>query len=513
MPPPRTTSPIGYQWLADHFKVDPMPHFVESFVSQPGKRITEELSSGRRRELYPQGQIRLETVFDHLEFALKKEGLHLELLRLILPRLPVHEVTSHVRQTPTGKNARRIAYLYEAFSARTLPLPDMTTGNYVDLADPEIYFTPWASKAPRWRINENLLGTLGFSPMLRRTPALHPARDQQLHDRCSVLLGDISPLMFQRAQRYLYARETKTSYAIEHESPDRQRTERFIALLELAGTKDFLTEKGLVRLQNVIVDARYAAKGWRNHQNYVGQTIAPGHETIHFISPKPGPTDLDFLMNQWLSVAWMLTSIGELPPIASAAMVSWLFVYLHPFEDGNGRLHRFLIHHVLAAREFGPHGMLLPVSAVLLRRPAEYDASLEAFSKPLLARTEYTQTADGLLTVTNSTLDHFRYIDCTPMAEALYRFIEETIEKELPAELGYLQHYDTARSAMRDIVDMPEPDANLFLKLCLENKGRLSKTKRKLAKFQNLTEEEITSLEQAIIEAYSLAASSTAGDV
>ncbi|TDU64083.1 Fic/DOC family protein [Prosthecobacter fusiformis] len=501
MPPPRTFSPIGYQWLADHFQVDPMPHFVESYVSQPGQRITEE-KAGRRREVYPQAQVRLHNVFDHLDFALKKEGLHLELLRLILPLLPPGQVADHVKQTPTGKNTRRIAYLYEAFSGEKLPLPDLTTGNYVDLADTSLYFTLPPLKTARWRINENLIGTVHFSPMLRRTPALYPARDKELHARCTELLGDISPLMFQRAQRYLHAKETKTSYAIEHETPDRQRSERFIALLERAGTEDFLTEPGLVRLQNTIVDARYAAKGWRAHQNYVGQTIAPGYETIHFVSPKPGATDLDFLMTQWLQVEWLLTAVGPLPPISAAAIVSWLFVYFHPFEDGNGRIHRFLIHHVLAALEFGPRGMLLPVSAVLLNRPAEYDASLEVFSKPLRSRTEYTQNADGQLTVTNSTLDHFRYIDCTLMAEALYRFIEETIEKELPAELGYLQHYDVARAAMREIVDMPEPAANLFLKLCLENKGHLSRTKRKHAWFQKLRDEEIAALEIAISKAY-----------
>src|SRR5437016_11915487 len=32
-------------------------------------------------------------------------------------------------------------------------------------------------------------------------------------------------------------------------------------------------------------------------------------------------------------------------PIVVAACVSFGFVFAHPFYDGNGRLHRFLIHH------------------------------------------------------------------------------------------------------------------------------------------------------------------------
>ena len=81
------------------------------------------------------------------------------------------------------------------------------------------------------------------------------------------------------------------------------------------------------------------------------------------------------------------------------------------------------------------------------------------------------------MTVNNATGDHFRYIDCTAMAEALYSFLNETIEKELPGELAFLQFYDRAREAMRDVVDLPEITANLFLRLVHQNGGRLSKAK------------------------------------
>jgi hypothetical protein len=56
------------------------------------------------------------------------------------------------------------------------------------------------------------------------------------------------------------------------------------------------------------------------------------------------------------------------------------------------------------------------------------------------------------------------------LAEALHGFLAETIEKEIPAELRFLQSYDAARAAMRDIVDLPEPAANLFLRLCLQKR-------------------------------------------
>jgi len=481
------------------YQIDPIPHFVESFTANPGIRLTER-DNGRVREIYPHTAYRLTTVFEHLDFALKREGLHLQLLRGLLPQLTPDEVTAYVLATPTGANARRIAHLYEFFSGQRLPLPDLTMGNYVPLADPRKYFTGAIKKLPRWRINHNLLHTLDCSLMLRRTPALAPERDAALHQRCADLVGQVPPEIFQRTLRYLYAKETHTSYAIEHETPTQQRAERFMALLARAGAEDFLTEKGLIALQNAIVDPRFAAAGWRTFQNYVGRTLAPGMEEVHLVPPRP--EDLGQLMQAWLETARHLATSENVPPIAAAALVAWSFVYFHPFEDGNGRIHRFLIHHLLAARRFGPSGVLLPVSAVLLNRPADYDASLEAFSVPLKTRTDYKLSDDGSMTVQNATLEHFRYIDCTSMAEALHGFLAETVENEIPAELRFLQSYDAARTAMRDVVDLPEPSANLFLRLCLQNAGRLSQAKRRLPAFDKLTDEEITRLEQAVATAY-----------
>lgn len=499
MPPSRTLTPVGYTWLARHFEIDPIPHFVESFIAQPGQRRSET-RNGRIREIHPHTALRLETVFDHLDFALKREGLHLELLRLILPRLSPQEVAAHVRATPTGANARRLWHLHERFTKTKLPLPDLRMGNYIDLADPRIYYCGPVEKMARWRINRNILHDIHFSPMLRRTPALVRWEAAKLHERCADLVAQVPPEVFQRALRFLYAKETRTSYAIERETPSQKRAEAFMALLAQAGEEDFLDERKLVALQRAIVDPRFACDGWRTVQNYVGRTLAPEMEEVHLIPPKP--EDLGWLMISWLRVSRWLADSPGIPPIAAAAIVAWLFVYFHPFEDGNGRIHRFLIHHVLARRKFGPPGVLLPVSAVMLARPADYDASLEVFSRPLNECTDYSLDQQGAMTVAGASLDHFRYIDCTAMAEALYSFLAETIEKELPAELAFLQSYDRARIGMREVVELPEPAANLFLRLCFQNGGTLSKPKRKLPAFARLTAEEIDGLEAVVAEAY-----------
>ena len=104
---------------------------------------------------------------------------------------------------------------------------------------------------------------------------------------------------------------------------------------------------------------------------------------------------------------------------------------MHPFEDGNGRIHRFLIHNILSRRGFTPKGIMFPVSAAMLKEPAKYDASLEAFSRPLMTFIDYVLDERGRLTVRNETADYYRYIDMTAQAEALFDFIRQTVETEL----------------------------------------------------------------------------------
>ena len=78
---------------------------------------------------------------------------------------------------------------------------------------------------------------------------------------------------------------------------------------------------------------------------------------------------------------------------------------------------------------------MFPVSASMLKNPADYDASLEAFSRPLMTLVEYSLDEEGRMTVHNDTARWYRYIDMTPQAEALFRFIEQTIDTELVEEL------------------------------------------------------------------------------
>jgi Fic family protein len=184
-----------------------------------------------------------------------------------------------------------------------------------------------------------------------------------------------------------------------------------------------------------------------------------------------------------------------------AATIAYGFVFLHPFEDGNGRIHRFLIHNILARRGFTPEGVMFPISASMLKNPAEYDASLEAFSRQLMPLVEYSLDEDGRMNVHNDTAIWYRYIDMTPQAEALFRFIDQTIDTELASELAFLANYDKTKKAIQEIVDMPDRQIDLFIRFCLQNNGRLSAQKR-ASHFDTLSDEEIARMEQSVRSAY-----------
>jgi hypothetical protein len=170
----------------------------------------------------------------------------------------------------------------------------------------------------------------------------------------------------------------------------------------------------------------------------------------------------------------------------------------NPFLDGNGRIHRLLIHDVLARAGFTPPGVLLPVSAVMLARRRDYDASLEAFSRPLMERLQYLESDEGEVTVTSESARWYRYPDLTAQAEALARWVDITIDEDLPAQLDFLVAYRAARDAMTAIVDMPNQKAELFVRLWLDQ-GRLSGAKRQ-SHFAELADDEVTRLEAVVAE-------------
>ena len=255
-----------------------------------------------------------------------------------------------------------------------------------------------------------------------------------------------------------------------------------------------ISKETLLDVQNRVVDPRYAQRDWRTSQVYVGETVTPGHEKIHFIAVQP--KDVEEIMSDYLrTLNHLLTS--DVDAVVLAAALSFAFVFIHPFDDGNGRLHRYLMHAILAHQVFTPPGgIIFPISAVLLKKTATYDRMLETFSRRVMPRLEYDVSSDGEVAVRGESIDFYRYIDFTPIVEDFQRLIVETIRTEWRYELDYLADYDRMRREMREVVDLPEKKANQFILFVKNNGGRLSAAKRSF--FAELTDDEIVQLERII---------------
>ncbi len=489
--------PAGYQFFVNTLRQSVLPHFRQSYISLKGIGSIEK-QHGIEIHIYPKSFLPQKTLASQLEFALKYDGVNLEILRAIFVETSIDEMVELAQSQPTGKYIRKIWFLYEFLLERRLPLDDLKMGNYIDLLPEDAYFTADAVKCSRQRINNNLLGNTHFCPLARKTDRINQLINLKLHEKASDIIEKYPSDIVHRASQFLYLKETKSSFAIEREQPTLKRTVRFVQALQEIEHLSEITKATLIELQNIIVEERFADKDYRQTQNYVGQSLPGYREIIHFISPQP--QDLNMLMNGFLELTHRMQT-SNIDSIATAAVCAFAFVYLHPFEDGNGRLHRLLIHYLLTRTGFSPAGIIFPVSAVMLAQPKAYDACLESFSRPLLSRVLYKLSDEGVLTVPNETVCFYQYFDATRMVEYLYETLQKTIECDLVEELDFILKYDRSKIAIQDVVDMPDKKIDLFIKISLDNKGKLSKAK-KVKFFDFLSNDEVLKIEQIITDIF-----------
>ena len=483
--------PIGLVAVIEELKLrTPVPAVRSSVVA--GARRTR-FENEAIFEQYPKTYA-TNNLYENLKFAMRYEPIDLGVLHAAFAQIATKDVETWVSNESTGIYARKIWYLYELLTGQTLEVPDVAPTGYVDLLNPKLQLTGSSRQVKRQRINDNLLGNGNYCPLIRRTNGLTRAMSEGLDKEAKELVEDSDPLILARAISYLYTRETKSSFAIEGEVAGKSRAERFVAALEHAANFDTADKANFVDLQNQIVDPRFAAKDWRTIQNYVSQTMRDYTEQVHFVCPKPG--DVAALMEGWMDCSRRLQN-SSVDPIAAAAAMAFGFVFVHPFEDGNGRIHRFLIHHELARSKFAPPKVIFPVSAVMLRERVDYDRVLESYSKAILPFIEFTLDSQGSMTVENETSNLYRYWDATRFAEYLYGCVAETIRHDLREELGFLAVFDQALAELMNIVDMPDRRASLLIRFILQNRGTLPKNKRE-KEFPELTDEEVLSIESAV---------------
>jgi hypothetical protein len=301
-----------------------------------------------------------------------------------------------------------------------------------------------------------------------------------------------------RAASFMLLADSRASFEIEGERPPRNRLERWGRAILQAG-RNRLTVDEIIRLQRVLIeDTRFVRVGLRPDGVFLGEWDHQGYPMPEFIGAKPD--DLKDLMDGLLEANNRMRDDG-LDAVLKATATAFGFIYVHPFQDGNGRMHRCLIHHVLAERKFTPPGMVFPVSSVMLDRIDDYRSTLQGHSGPLMPYIEWRATPERNVEVLNDTADLYRYFDCTEAAEFLYECVRRTVEHDLPREIDYLRRHDEAIRQIMDAVEMPDRVAENLVMFIHQNNGTLSK-KRREGEFNKLSADEVTLIEAIVAEAF-----------
>jgi len=435
---------------------------------------------------------------NHLTFALRHENIDLLVLKRVFEAVPKAVVEEYVRSTPTGTHTRRVWFFYEMLTGQTLDIEDAPNVTAVDALDAKTYFTGKAKLSRRHKVRDNLLGSGDWCPVIRRTKQLEAFAALGLAECAAETVGRTGQHLVSRAASFLLLADSRASFEIEGERAPRNRLERWGKAVLQAG-KNELTLDEIIRLHSVLIeDKRFVFPGLRPDGVFLGERDYLGDPMPEFIGASP--QDLEVLSAGMLAANNRMRDDG-LDPILQAAATAFGFIYVHPFQDGNGRVHRCLINHVLAERKYTPPGMVFPVSSVMQDRIEEYRTTLQAHSAPLMEYIEWRPTPERNVEVLNDTADLYRYFDCTQAAEFLYACVQRTVEHDLPKEIDYLRRHDEAMARIMEMIEMPDRLAQNLILFIRQNEGALSRRKRE-KEFSALTDEEVQGLESIVQDAF-----------
>src|SRR6202453_274919 len=384
---PETATPAGYAALIDLLRLRvPVPRVLSAI----GPHHKQYERDGWR--IYTPRHAPNPDFEGHLTFALKNEGVDLGVLNALFRATGPAPIETMVRATPTGIYARRAWFLYEWLLGTKLDLPDADKGLYASVVDPDQQWAAPGTTSSRHRVKNNLPGTPAFCPMITWTDTLRRLTAHDLQARARAAVANVPADLLARTAAFLLLKDSKSSFAIENENPPHDRIQRWGRAIGEAGRRPLDLDE-LLRLQRIVIgDDRFVRLGLRDEGGFVGQHDRDTRMPLpDHISARP--EDLLSLIDGL--VAFDRSAAPHLDPVLAAAALAFGFVYVHPFADGNGRLHRYLIHHILANRQFTPPDMLFPVSSVMLDWIDLYRETLQAHSRPLMDFIEWVPTPKG----------------------------------------------------------------------------------------------------------------------
>ena len=403
------------------------------------------------------------------------------------------------RDRPTSAYLRRLCHLYEWLTSERLNVPDVSAGIYVDLVDArQQYGTATSERVRRFRIKHNLISSSAFCPVVFRTRRIDAYIAAELSQRARGIVDSASRELIARAAAFLLLSDLKASFAIEGETPPKDRLTRWGAAIVRAGSWHFDLES-LIQLQRRLIgDDRFVRLGLRSEGAFVGRHDSMSQPVPEHISARA--VDLVDLLQGLVAFAERSKAQGLHPVLAEGLRRFWL--RLHPSIRGRQRAHPSFLDASRAGRPRVHAGRdRLPDLQRHLDDIVGYRNVLEGVSRPLLELIEWTATAKGNVKVLSDTSDYYRYFDATAHCEFLFKCIERSIDRDLPDELAFLEHRDAFHRRVTELVDMSERTLDLLLRFLKQEHGLLSKRAR-TNEFAALESDEVQQIEDIYAELF-----------
>ena len=466
---------VGYRWLAERYNINTIQPF--RIDSQIAKARSTKRVDGFIHERYPPAFKPEDNFVDHITFALKREGIHLEFLSRLFEVAPIIEIENWVNAEPSGQYARRTGFFYEWLTGRLLNFGGVTVGNYIDAIDEALYFTATISdNNQRWRVRNNLPGNRDYCPMIYRSDRVKVAESYDCKQELNALELEYGQDLMMRSTVWLTIKESQASFKIEHEDKQTDRIKRFATVMEkyCGLIENPLDVSSITALQKEILGSRSTRYGLRQSPVFVGENDFDALTMVHYIAPHWDDTE-----SMLSGLSSFAARTADKSPIIRAAVLSFGFVYIHPMSDGNGRISRFLINDSLRRDHAVPAPFILPISATIISSPQNrysYDQILEVISKPFMQhyRDEYhfrskSRGEDGVdyNFYFNAYVDAcsvWRYPDLTAHSEYLVQIIDQTIHQEMQKEAHYLQSIRFTRARIKEIIDGPSTDIDRIIR-------------------------------------------------
>ncbi len=479
---------VGYGAIIENSNLQvPFPDTLSIITKKSKKYITENW------KVFPASYQPENTLYKQLVFAIKYEGINLLVFKALFNVLRKTEIAVILNTEPSGQYSRKIWFLYEWLQKEQININvNLKKRKYIPLLDEKIQYTVKGIESVRHKIINNLPGTVDFCPLIFKTEKLETHINAKVSDKKNTFLNSIHKDVLQRASSFLLLKDSKASFTIEGENPGNNRAMRWGKAIGQAGQKPLSIEE-LIRLQQIVIEnSRFVEMGLRKKGGFVGEHDRITGEPIpdHISAKKQ---DVEQLVKGLITTNDVLQD-ETYDAVLAAATMAFGFVFIHPFVDGNGRIHRYIIHHILAKKEFTQQGVIFPVSASILDHIDDYKTVLESYSHPLLDHIQWKETIDHNVEVTNNTIDYYRYFDATKQAEFLYDCVEDTLDRVIPEEVTYLQKYDEFKRYIDNNFEMPDKMVAILIRFLEQHEGVLSKRALK-KEFSALKKEEIEDIE------------------